>query len=386
MPPKRNKRQQERAKRSADKVEKKKLVRTFEEMELSGSSTAASQPTPSASEPQSSVSSDQAPTDTLISKYPLYEKWETMEEEERGRVRDAHRSQTGPFAFQPAYLPVQVHVAAPQQGRFTREIETDIIQCNTLEAVKDLVKSSLSHELLRTNIDPTRTKFAGLVSAALNGHPLFTQPDISILTIALCARTDCVFLQMIYGPATQFSVKSISSRTRGLFLDPDTYKKWWLDVVKSQSPHGEVVKTAVVLCDQEEAAAKQVELPDFWTNPTAGLLANYMEKMEPPIWERGQLEQANIIYVKMQERLQQQRCEAEETRSQLTQKMDNLVNAVQDGDMVKARRLAAQWKKATRGKGKEVDVDKDEEVSADEDDEDDEPKEADDPNDEDYDE
>ncbi|KIW58138.1 hypothetical protein PV05_02685 [Exophiala xenobiotica] len=353
MPPKRNKRQQERAKRSADKVEKKKLVRTFEEMELSGSSTAASQPTPSASEPQSSVSSDQAPTDTLISKYPLYEKWETMEEEERGRVRDAHRSQTGPFAFQPAYLPVQVHVAAPQQGRFTREIETDIIQCNTLEAVKDLVKSSLSHELLRTNIDPTRTKFAGL---------------------------------MIYGPATQFSVKSISSRTRGLFLDPDTYKKWWLDVVKSQSPHGEVVKTAVVLCDQEEAAAKQVELPDFWTNPTAGLLANYMEKMEPPIWERGQLEQANIIYVKMQERLQQQRCEAEETRSQLTQKMDNLVNAVQDGDMVKARRLAAQWKKATRGKGKEVDVDKDEEVSADEDDEDDEPKEADDPNDEDYDE
>ena len=386
MPPKRNKRQQQLAKRSGDRAEKKNLVRKFDDMELAGSSTAASQPTTSASEPHPSVSSEQAPTDTLISKHPLYEKWETMEEEERGRVRDAHRSQTGPFAFQPAYLPVQIHVAAPQQGRFTREIETDIIQCNTLKAVQDVVKSSLSHELVRTNIDPTRTKFAGLVSAVLNDHPLFTQPDMSILTIAWCAKTYCVFLQMIYGPATQFSVKSVSSRTRGLFVDPDAYKKWWLDIVKSQSPHGEVVKMAVILWDQEEAAAKQVELPDFWTNPTARLLANYLEKIEPPIWERGELEQANTTYVKMQERLQQQRWEAEEARSQLTQKMDNLVNAVQDGDTVKARRLAAQWKKATKAKGKEAGVDNDEEVGADEDDEDDELKEADDPNDEDYDE
>jgi hypothetical protein len=69
-----------------------------------------------------------------------------MEEEDCGRVQDAYRSQTGAFAFHLHTLPVQVHVAAPQPGRFTREIETDIIRFNTLEAVKDVFTSSLSHE------------------------------------------------------------------------------------------------------------------------------------------------------------------------------------------------------------------------------------------------
>jgi len=167
MAPRRNKRKQQQAKRSSNKTEKRTLVSKFDEMEVGSSSTAASQPTPSASEPQPSTSSDEAQTNVLISKYPLYDQWETMEEEERGRVRDAHRIQTGPFAFQPEYLPVQIHVAVTQQGRFTRDIESDMVKCNTIEAVKDVVKSSLTHELVRTNIDPTRTKFAGLVSAVI---------------------------------------------------------------------------------------------------------------------------------------------------------------------------------------------------------------------------
>ncbi|KAK5240215.1 hypothetical protein LTS06_012528, partial [Exophiala xenobiotica] len=94
MAPKRNKRKQQRAKRSEDRVDKKTLVSKFDEMEVGSSNTAASQPTPSASEPQPSTSSNQAQTNVLISKYPLYDQWETMEEKERGRVRDAHRIQT----------------------------------------------------------------------------------------------------------------------------------------------------------------------------------------------------------------------------------------------------------------------------------------------------
>ncbi|KAK5189892.1 hypothetical protein LTR99_004165 [Exophiala xenobiotica] len=340
MPPKRNKTKndKQRAKRSSNKTEKKTLVSEFDEMEVGSSSTAASQPTPSASEPQPTVSGNQA---TLISKYPLYERWESMEEEERGRVRDAHRIQTGPFAFQPEYLPVQIHVAAQQQGRFTREIESDMVKCNTIEAVKDVVKSSLTHELVRTNIDPTRTKFAGL---------------------------------MIYGPTKEFTKESIRNHTKGLFLDADAYKKWWLQTNKTRTWDGEMVKIAVVLWHQEEAAAKQVELPDFWTNPTAGMLANYLEKMKS-LWEGDEFEQANLAYVRMLERLQQQRCEAEETRAQLTEKMDTLV---------KARRLAVQWKKSTSGKGKEVAVDDDEGAGADEGDEDIEDEEVEDADDEDY--
>ncbi|KAK7897372.1 hypothetical protein LTR67_005261 [Exophiala xenobiotica] len=351
MPPKRKQqRRKKQAKRSEDRIEKKTLVSNFDEMEVGSSSTAASQPTPSASEPQPSTSSDQAQTNVLISKYPLYDQWETMEEKERGRVRDAHRIQTGPFAFQPEYLPVQIHVAAQQQGRFTREIESDMVKCNTIEAVKDVVKSSLTHELVRTNIDPTRTKFAGL---------------------------------MIYGPTKEFSKETIRNYTKGLFLDADAYKKWWLQTNKTRTWDGEMVKIAIVLWHQEEADAKQVELPDFWTNPTAGMLANYLEKMES-LWEGDEFEQANLAYVKMLERLQQQRCEAEETRSQLTEKMDTLVNAVQAGDMVKARRLAVQWKKSTSGKGKEVAVHDDEGAGADEGDEDVEGEEVEDADDEDY--
>jgi hypothetical protein len=165
MAPKRNKRKQQRAKRSEDRVDKKTLVSKFDEMEVGSSSTAASQPTPSASEPQPSTSSDQAQTNVLMSKYPFYDQWETMEEEERQRVRDSHASQVGPLGFRPNYLPVRVHIAAPQQGRFTREVESSMIDCNTLEAVKDIAKSSLVFELVRTDIDPARARFAGLVSA-----------------------------------------------------------------------------------------------------------------------------------------------------------------------------------------------------------------------------
>ncbi|KAK5421672.1 hypothetical protein LTR90_003162 [Exophiala xenobiotica] len=151
-------------------------------------------------EPQPSVSSDQAPTNTLLSKDPLYEQWETMEEEDCGRVQDAYRSKTGAFAFQPAYLPVQVHVAAPQQGRFTREIETDIIRFNTLEAVKDVFTSSLSHKqsltsvkkMMRTpSFGSSIVASAGLLSSSTlptGARPVCSSPAASPLEDSMMER------------------------------------------------------------------------------------------------------------------------------------------------------------------------------------------------------
>jgi hypothetical protein len=153
MPPKGTRRKR----KQGNKVQNQQARRGLENLQIGSSST-----TP---EPQPSTSSDQAPTNVLMSKYPLYDQWETMEEEERQRVRDSHASQVGPLGFRPNYLPVRIHIAAPQQGRFTREVESSMIDCNTLEAVKDIAKSSLVFELVRTNIDPARARFAGLVSA-----------------------------------------------------------------------------------------------------------------------------------------------------------------------------------------------------------------------------
>jgi hypothetical protein len=283
----------------------------------------------------------------LISKYPLFQEWEAIEEAERAQVAQTHKRRTGPTTvFEPQYLPVQVHVAAPQHGRFTREVESDIVACNSINAIQELVKSSLVFELVRTNIDPTRTHFAGL---------------------------------MTYGPATkeEFSMKNIHKHTRGLFLDADAFKKWWLTVNASDRPEGSMVKIAVVLWDVDEAAAKRVALPHFWTEPGARILGNFLDGLECPIWDLD-VEAGCRNYVKLQGELQQARAAAvdttmgnwmaekkalEEERDASKAMCDALANAINKAKLRDAVRLARQWIKSSatkeegKGKGKAVDTD-----------------------------
>ncbi len=149
-------------------------------------------------------------------------------------------------------LPVQVFVMAPHAGRFTRQIETDIVSMNTIGAVTDLVKNSLIFELKATNIDISKTMFAGL---------------------------------MTYGPTTVFDKGSITSFTRGLFLQEAAYKAWWLASDKNMRKAGDMVKIAVVLMHEDEAAKRQLELPYFWTRDKVEALGSRLEKLEMPLWD-----------------------------------------------------------------------------------------------------
>ena len=264
MPPKGTKHKQNRAKGGVKRREGQDLRRKFDEMNVAGPADEA-HPQP-----------DEPATKVEISQFPLYETWETIEEEEREVIIKKHKSRTGPIAFEPEYLPVQVHVAAPIAGRFTREIESDIVACNTLEAVKDIVKNSLIFELKRTNINAARTKFAGV---------------------------------MIYGPTNEFTKATIHEHTRGLFLDPVAFKKWWLTVNMAKRADGDMVKIGVVLCDVDEAFAKKKDLPDFWTEPNARILGNFLDGVDLPDWDLD-IEQGCRSYVKMQQQVQEARLEA----------------------------------------------------------------------------
>ncbi|KAI1626489.1 hypothetical protein EDD37DRAFT_349928 [Exophiala viscosa] len=339
MPLKGTRHKQKQTKRGVGDIKDKGLRRKFDEMNVAGP-TAEAQPQTDTREPATNVE---------ISQFPLYETWETIEEEEREAIIKTHKIRTGPIAFVPEYLPVQVHVAAPIAGRFTREIESDIVACNTLEAVRDIVKNSLIFELKRTNINAARTKFAGV---------------------------------MIYGPTNEFTKATIHKYTRGLFLDPVAFKKWWLTVNMAKRADGDMVKIGVVLCDVDEAFAKKKDLPDFWTEPNARILGKFLDGLDLPDWD-SDIEQGCRSYVKMQQQVQEARLEAayaggdckvdkkrlEAEVARLKKANDALVAAITEGDMEKAVSVATAGKKSIKGKEKAVVDDDEDDAGEDEDEE-----------------
>lgn len=287
-------------------------------------------------------------TRILTHKFPLFEEWETLEEEESQQVTKKHGAHLR--WTEPEYLPIQVHCAAPVAKRFTREIESDMVECNNIEAVKDIVKSSLLHELIRTNIDPLTVRFAGL---------------------------------MVYGPTNEFAPKTIHSHARGLFLQEAAFKKWWLTVNMSKRAPGEMVKIAVVLWDQQEALDHRVDLPLFWTEPNARIIYNQLEKIELPLWDLD-VEKGCRAYVKMQKQVQEERIKAAEAMGWQDEKKDlikengklvglieelgarydalgasydGLIAAIENGDADQVSRLVALRKKAVKGKGKATEAD-----------------------------
>lgn len=281
-----------------------------------------------------------SPTTIEISKFPLVESWEQIEEAERKEVARKHKARTGPLAFEPEYLPFQIHAAVPIHGRFTREIESDIVKCNTIEAIKDIAKSSLPLEFKRTNMKLNETKFAGI---------------------------------MTYGPANEFSTRTVNNVTRGLFLDEDAYKKWWLTVNMTIREEGDMVKVAVVLWHESEAKAKAVQLPDFWTEENTRVLGNTLEKLDWPVFmTEAELEEGCRAYEKMQRQVQEARGEAalaaawpEERKAlkgevrravtaagRVTAKCDAIVAALEKGDVAEATRLAVEWRKGADSKAK----------------------------------
>lgn len=334
-PPEGARHKQKKTERMVKKAEDKVLRRNFDDMNVAGPAERP-QPQPKLPEPQAKIE---------ISRFPLYETWETIEEEEKVAIVETHKARSGPIAFEPEYLPVQVHVAAPQHGRFTREVESDI------------VKDSLVFDLKRTNIDPKRAKFAGV---------------------------------MIYGPTSDFTTASIHNYTRGLFLDPVAFKRWWLTVNMAKRVDGAMVKIAVVLWDADEAAAKQKDLPDFWTEPNARISGNFLDGLETPIWDL-EVEQGCRSYVKIQQQVQEarlqaayaggdwkhdkKRLEAEVARlKKLEGHHDALVAAVREGDMEKAVSLATAEKKSVKSKRKAVVDDDEEDTVGEEEEEMDEPE------------
>jgi len=254
-------------------------------------------------------------------------------------------------------LPVQVHAAGPLAGRFTSEIESDIVKCNTLDAVKTIVKECLVFELIRSKMDPRRTRFAGVMT--------------------------------YYGPTAEFAKDTIGSHTRGLFLDPDSFKKWWLAVATSKRVEGEKVKMAVVLWNAEEAAAKRVELPDFWPNLNARLLSDLLGGKEYPIWDLEVEKSCNNL-IKTHQQLQEARNDAalatndvwKAERKELQNrvkalefceaKLNKIIDAFEGGDLPEVARLIAEEKKS-KGKPREEEADnvpKDEVYEDEEEDED----------------
>ncbi|OAL39152.1 hypothetical protein AYO20_01470 [Fonsecaea nubica] len=287
-------------------------------------------------------------------KYPLLETWEELGVAEAEKITHKHKNITGWLL--PEILPVLVHVAAPQAGRFTREVQSDIDTMNSIEAVKDLVKDSLIFELKRTNIEVSKTRFAGL---------------------------------MVYGPSTEFRRETIKSFTRGLFLQEAAFKKWWLTVNMSHRVPGDMVKIAVVLWHADEAAVKQVTLPNFWTDETTRILGNHLEKLEMPGWDLD-IEKGCCNYVQMQQQVLEARARAVEAETKamkandlggvwqkekgdletrmktleasshgleqmvnkLTKSKDDLVHAIEAYDMEEVARLVANWKRSSRRRAK----------------------------------
>jgi regulator of replication initiation timing len=209
---------------------------------------------------------------------------------------------------------------------------------------------------------------------------------------------------MTYGPTNEFSDKTIRNHTRGLFLDADVYKQWWLQTNMTQTYDGEMVKIAVVLWDQDEALAKRIKLPDFWTEQNARILADHLQNLEMPIWDL-EFEEGCRTIIKMQEQVLESRIEAanamkgdwkierkqllaendalKKDKAKLKAQLDAIAAALEEGDMTEAARLVAAAKKQDKGKGKgkEAAVGNEEDADADEDVE---TEEREDPYDEDY--
>jgi hypothetical protein len=246
------------------------------------SSTATNKPSndePSAEDSSNDSSSDQDPppppdTTISISQFHIANTWEEIEEEERKKPELSRTYMAGSVALfrDTRYLPVQIHIAAPQTKRFTREIEYDIMECNTIDAVTDIAKRGLALEMGRSNM-PTNVKFAGL---------------------------------MTYGPTKNFTEKTITRNVvRGLFLDPAAYKKWWISVDKYPQT-GVMIKIAVVLFDVDEAANYKNTFPDFWNDNTARILNTLLNGVEWHVWNFN-IEQGGRSYEAMQAQVQQAR-------------------------------------------------------------------------------
>ena len=258
----------------------------------------------------------------------------------------------------PELLPIQVHVAAPVAGRFTREVESDIEQLNTIEAVKDLVQSSMYFELQCSNIDLLSTKFAGL---------------------------------MTYGPAFTFDKPTYQGTQRGLFLQEAAFKKWWLTVTKTARVPGEHVKIAVVLFEVEEAAARQVQVPDFWTNEAARILANPAKSLEWRPWEvtlekggrslatfQRQQQDLRGAFARVSSKLEAAEGVAKERGASLKKvgakearvvlAGEKLAAAVEAAGLVGGARLVAAWRKAVgMGMGSRLAANEEEDEDEDED-------------------
>ncbi|KAL2408486.1 hypothetical protein ABEF93_004067 [Exophiala dermatitidis] len=336
MPPKPSRRQRGQA----QKVTRAELRRKLGKLDMDEEENKSTGTAGESSGADTTTHPTHGPTKIEISTYPLVEKWEQIEDAERADIQKKHRARTSPFAFEPEYLPFQIHAAVPIHGRFTREIESDIVKCNSIEAIKDIAKSSLPLEFQRSNMKLNETKFAGI---------------------------------MTYGPTPEFSKKSIHNVTRGLFLDEDAYKKWWLTVNMTKREPGDMVKVAVVLWHVEEAKAKAIQLPDFWTEENVRVLGNQLEKLDWPIFmSQSELEQGCRAYEKLQGQLQEARNDAalagtwkDERKAmqadlrravaaseKVTAKAEAMVAAFEKGDMAELGRLADKWKKDAKGKGK----------------------------------
>ncbi|KIW93640.1 uncharacterized protein Z519_06245 [Cladophialophora bantiana CBS 173.52] len=150
-----------------------------------------------------------------------------------------------------------------------------------------------------------------------------------------------------------------------------------------------MVKIAVVLWHADEAGVKQADLPDIWTDVTARMIGNHLEKLEMPIWDL-EIQKSYRSWVKMRERLLEARMAAAkaktdamkadgskkelskkfkeiqtgheklvavkersgETDNKFTKLGASFVDAIKAQDMEKAARLAAEWRKTSKGKSK----------------------------------
>lgn len=187
------------------------------------------------------------PPETIqnTSDLPIHKKYEAIEKEEREAIAQQYRAKVANSIYFNQNLPVRIHVAAPEQGRFTREVETTIGEIRNIELVINIVKKSLPFEIKGAGINVKKAKFAGL---------------------------------MTYGPTNDFS-KDIIHHTRGLFVDDGAYKKWWLGVNRTAREDGNMLKIAVIL--DEGIMVKKLE----WNIEDKGLeigCRNY-EKMQEQI-------------------------------------------------------------------------------------------------------
>jgi hypothetical protein len=172
------------------------------------------------------------------------------------------------------------------------------------------------------------------------------------------------------------SKDNIVHHTRSLFLHDITYNKWWLGLARTAKADGDLLKIAVVLWDEVEAAKKGRKLPHFWTQAKNKSLGSMLKKLEWNIEEK-KLEIGCRGYAKMQEQVAEARndaaattggedkaekrylkdmaakanakaAEAEAEAPVAKFRLNEAMEAMQRNDMEAMRRMVADWAREPR--------------------------------------